>query len=127
MSQFGSPHVDAVLVGGYNLVSYLTSIGSVRKAAVLEERTVLNDDWRKHGDTTLREYSMGPYEGWYDDTATSGIVARIDAELGTTAVVCELRNTNTIGKQFVILLECLHGLFGGIVKQAIVRRAVAQH
>lgn len=101
MSQYGSPHVDAVLVGGYNLVSYLTGIGSVRKAAVLEERTVLNDDWRKHGDTTLREYSMGPYEGWYDDTATSGIVARIDAELGTTAVICELRNTNTIGKQFV--------------------------
>lgn len=101
MSRYGSPNVDAVLVGGYNLVAYLTSIGSVRKGAVLEERTALNDDWRKHGDTTLREYSMGPYEGWYDDTATTGILARIDAELGTTAVICELRDTNTIGKSFV--------------------------
>lgn len=101
MSQFGSPAVDAVLVSGYNLTSYLTGIGSVRKAAVLEERTVLNDDWRKHGDTTLREYSMGPYEGWYDDTGTSGPDARALAELGTTAVVCELRDSNTIGKQFV--------------------------
>lgn len=101
MSQFGSPAVDAVLVSGYNLVSYLTGVGSVRKAAVLEERTVLNDDWRKHGDTTLREYSMGPYEGWYDDTATSGINVRALAELGTTAVICELRDTNAVGKQFV--------------------------
>lgn len=101
MSKYGSPSVDAVLVGGYNLVSYLTSIGSVRKAAVLEERTGLGDDWRKHGDTTLREYTMGPYEGWYDDTATSGIDVRALAELGTTAVVCELRDTNAVGKQFV--------------------------
>lgn len=101
MTKYGSPNVDAVLVGGYNLVTYLTGIGSVRKAAVLEERTVLGDDWRKHGDTTLREYSMGPYEGWYDDTATSGIDARVLAELGTTAVICELRDTNAAGKQFV--------------------------
>lgn len=98
MSRYGGSDAAAVLVNGYNLLSYVTSV-SWKKAAVVTDITVLGDDWRRAGDSTLRESELA-LEGFYDDTVTSGINARALADYGLANVVTLMPDGNTLGLYF---------------------------
>lgn len=98
MAKYGSSDVASVLVNGYDWLSYLRNV-KWKKGIVTEELTVLGDDWRHHGDTKLRESELS-FEGFYDDTATSGIDARAIADFGAANVVTLLPDANTLGKYF---------------------------
>lgn len=99
MAKYGSPSVYAIFVAGYNLVSYITG-QTHKKSAVLEDATVLGVAWRNNQYTGLKEFSL-EYEGYYDDTATSGIDARVVSGNGTAVVLCALTDGNTLSKYFI--------------------------
>lgn len=100
MTKYGSPNVGAVLVDGYDLMSYLLSMGPVKKAAVLTDNTTVGKTWKDVIDTGLKEMSIGPYEGFYDDD-DGATGERALAEFATAVVICELRDGNTVGKNFI--------------------------
>ncbi|MDP3908898.1 MAG: hypothetical protein Q8Q14_00765 [Gemmatimonadales bacterium] len=98
MSTYGSDNVAAVLVNGYDWLSYVQNV-RWKKAAVLTDATVLGDPWRKNADSTVRESELS-FEGFYDDAVTSAIDARAIADFGVANVVTLMADGNTLGLYF---------------------------
>src|SRR5688572_11807901 len=115
MANYGQSSVGFVLVGGYDLKGYSTSLSPIEKGALFEQSDTLGDSWQEFKPVGVQQ-SYFTQNGFYDDDSASinGILAE---GTGTERVVCLNIEGNTIGKKFI----GFQGAYGAKFKRILSR------
>jgi hypothetical protein len=90
MTKYGSPDlsitVEDSLAAAQDLSAYIDTINELNLEALLQESTAFGDDWVKNLFTGVKRGNPLTVEGFYDDTASTGPDAVLNA-LGDTREV----------------------------------------
>ena len=97
MARYGSDDVAFVLVDGYDIRGYLTTLDESREASV-EDTTVLGDGWQQQAATGTKRYELSQ-EGFYDDEA-GGVNESLVASNGAARVMAFGFAGNATGQSF---------------------------
>lgn len=124
MGTHGSNDVGYVLIDGYDVRGYLTTITDTREA-MIEETTVLGDANEQNAATGIRSFEM-EQEGFFDDAAGAIHDALVD-HTGVPGVVMLAYAGNVIGARFVGAAGPLQGKYSRIAKVGELHKAKAEY
>jgi len=85
MAKYGSDNLS-ISVGGTAISNYVDEIGDLNVEALLQEGTAFGDSWVEQLATGIKKGNPFTVSGFYDDTATTGPDAVLNA-LGETKEV----------------------------------------
>lgn len=124
MGTHGSNDVGYVLIDGYDVRGYLTTITDEREA-LTEDTTVLGDDWGRNDATGIKQFTMSQ-EGFFDDAAGAIHDALVD-HTGAPGVVMLAYAGNVAGARFVGAAGPLQEKYSRIAKMGELHKAKAEY
>jgi hypothetical protein len=99
MAQYSSADVGFVLIDGYSVLGYSTTLNDSVEA-ILQENTVLGASWATFKSVGIRRGALSQ-SGFYDDVAGGINDALVNTKVGTSRIFTHNLETNAIGAQFV--------------------------
>jgi len=124
MSRHGSDDVAFVLIDGYDVRGFLTTLDESREAGT-EDTTVLGDAWGQVAATGVNRYELSQ-EGFYDDDA-GAVNAALVAGNGTARVIAFGFAGNTAGQPMTGVAGPLQAKYDREVTVGELHKATAEY
>lgn len=124
MARHGSDDVAFVLIDGYDVRGYLTTLDESRQAGT-EDTTVLGDAWGQNAATGVNRYELSQ-EGFYDDAA-GAVNAALVAGNGVARVVAFGFAGNAVGQPMTGVAGPLQAQYDRMVEVGALHKASAEY